>query len=541
MLTRQATSPIVATNPVSSTTDNNNHNTSSSTSNEQQQHVRKSTKESPRQRRTRLSQLQTRAGLETGRDVKSFFEERKAVRDDTGIAELAQTAAKTYMESVRELVTLSYSTSALSDECGKVFESYCLASPDIVDAIFVTAHFISQKLRILFGRDSTFWKKVVSTRPIIKSAKEMEELVVTLAPGAGMSPMTLCHQFMAVLDDLDLFYLASGSQEVQDAFAEHLTDLSVIFSLYAKGEPPHFYVDMKGWMTLSVPFFDATYTSDVAEEVYNSIMRRFHNGALYGADGIALDNQQFLAVSGCQRRGSKSPSATPMDNSQLNSTRRSGGGGGSINSNHFKSPSAQPLSPFPASPLDRQKVAYDLRNEMAGPDDQMQLEEGGGPTRMQSLAPAHIMKPSAISLVDRDEESASDFSPMASINGSPSRSHGSRSLGGGANHYPSQHGSPARYMTPIPILGNIELDTVTSRVVPTAMAGELDGIPEGMDLDAMCGALCVLVSIKVPNPLLPLEHRVGEFIRDLLVPIVGTKAKANSGNQRRQFEKSLNY
>ena len=536
LLARQATiSPINAAYPVSSTTDNN---TSSSAASREQRKPSKESSSKPR--RTRLSQQLSQgvraAGLETGRDIKAFFDERKAVRDDTGIAELAQTAAKTYMESVRELVTLSYSSSALSDECGKVFESYCLASPDIVDAIFVTAHFISQKLRILFGRDSTFWKKVVSTRPIIKSAKEMEELVVTLAPGAGMSPMTLCHQFMAVLDDLDLFYLASGSQEVQDAFAEHLTDLSVIFSLYAKGEPPHFYVDLKGWMTLSVPFFDATYTSDVAEDVYNSTMKRFHNGALYGADGIALDNQQFLAVSGSQRRGSKSPSATPMDNSQLNSTRRSGGGGGSINhTGNYKSPSTQPLSPFPATPLDRQRVAYDLRNEMAGPEDQIQFEEGGGPTRMQSLAPAHIMKPSAIALVNREEdESGSDFnSPVVSAYGSPARSHISRS--GGGNH----HGSPARYMTPIPILGNIELDTVTSRVVPSA-TGE-DGIPEGMDLDALCGALCVLVSIKVPNPLLPLEHRVGEFIRDLLVPIVGTKAKANSGNQRRQFEKSLNY
>eukprot|EP00744_Colponema_vietnamica_P005493 GILI01008046.1.p1 GENE.GILI01008046.1~~GILI01008046.1.p1 ORF type:complete len:738 (+),score=56.91 GILI01008046.1:102-2216(+) len=412
----------------------------------------------------------------SGRDMRTFFADRVTKREDTGATTLAQSASMTYYETAQRLVSSALEVTGIIEEATSVYDMYSAASPDVYDSRIITQSFLSTKFRVIFGKDSTFWRQIVNTRSMITSPLEFQELLVTLAPGAGLTPTALCQKMLSALDDVDLFYIATSSEAVQDAFARHLTDLSVIFSLFAKGEPPNFVVDLQRWMHLSAPFFDIYFTPDLSEQIYKDTVKRFRNaGAIVVTNTIGTSGRTDYALQ--WRR----PSAmTPIE-----------GIGGNNTSNYLIGlPPSTPSQPG-RTPSDIHSLTPMTPSLAQGVSSEKEKK------RMQSLAPSHVLVPSAISLVDND-------SPFHSRHGHPH----ANSFNSSVNHSTSMYNN-----------------NNNSSSNPSSMAPSVDFHDPGLDLDGLCNALCSVASIKMPNPLVPLEQRIDKFISELLVPIVGSKVK----------------
>ena len=486
----------------------------------------------------------------SGRDMRAVFAERTSKRDDVGATALAQSVAATYMETAHRLIGASIAPAGTLEEAARVYDAYCAASPDVFDSRIISQQFLVAKLRIIFGRDSTFWRQIVNSRSMVTSVAELQELAVTLAPGAGLSPAALCQKLLGALDDVDLFHIAAGSEAVQEVFASHLTDLSVIFSLYAKGEPPNFVVDLPRWMALCTPFLDSYFSPDLAEQFYLSTARRFRNAdakvvvASNGGGAGGWGRADYALQWGGSQRGrggsfargnspndgergrTSSPQSSSRNNNETPTTPRERGHtvqSASVSPSEGHLFAARPSSYSQGAkgtaassyltpnhglvglltPGGASGTPTPLLSSRHTPNSVGSGGGGGGGSssgapqrqKMHQMAPSHILTTSAISLVDAGDTKGLRATPLSTASDpTPSTAPLSRSDNG----------------APTTTVGGASATMTTDH---------------GLDLDGLCNALCAVVAVKMPNPLIPLEQRVDTFITNLLVPIVGSKVK----------------
>lgn len=222
-------------------------------------------------------------------------------------------AAVLYDDAVRDVATRAFYGAGTSTTATQVYEQFCEASGDIACASFILPSYMSSKLRTAFGVDSSFWKPVVSMR-ILTSARDVEDVITTLAPLARIPPQELCDRLLQALDDTDLFFASLSSAEVEDAYTACLPEIAVVFALYSSGDPTAPTVSYDTWKAMNAPLCDQTYTPVMADTIFETIARRLVNyklqqDAIEATNGGVVQAFQFLQTLVMPSSSSSTPSA----------------------------------------------------------------------------------------------------------------------------------------------------------------------------------------------------------------------------------------
>ena len=209
----------------------------------------------------------------TAFSIKTAWLERQKQRRICGDDERARQSHYALDLATKSIVSNAGSCGSIILEATRLYEHFLAAQPIIATTKIISTEYMTSKMRIVFGRDSSFWRPVTSNRPV-RSPKDMEELLYTLATAGGTAPLAVCEKLMASLDDVDWFYISLASQEVQDVMEQHIHDLSLIFALHAVGAPPSNFLNLDGWRELNSQWLDSQYSAVQVDEIYDAIMLR---------------------------------------------------------------------------------------------------------------------------------------------------------------------------------------------------------------------------------------------------------------------------
>jgi hypothetical protein len=157
----------------------------------------------------------------------------------------------------------------LAAEIARLFDVYAASQPSGMRTE-IGAEFMAAKCRTLFGRDSVFWRPVITARRTIPNVHEFEEAVASIAALAQLTTASLCRKMLAALTDVDLFFQSLVLPAVESAIAE-LTDVLVpVFELYARhGSGSRLTLSCDRWLDFNATWLDTAYTSAAAEEVFH--------------------------------------------------------------------------------------------------------------------------------------------------------------------------------------------------------------------------------------------------------------------------------
>jgi hypothetical protein len=175
--------------------------------------------------------------------------------------ELDQSAAAAVRDSFR-----GGETAALIDS---VFWHFVRAQPTVAPEF--ASDFVADKLKVLYGRDSVFWRGTLSKWRVIRSPVELEEIVSAVASIAFCSAAGLCHRFIAALSDTDIFMASLTLTELLSAFDDDIDDVVEAFDMHAVASPDGGGAVMllAGWVEFNTHWVDVCYSASLVENVFH--------------------------------------------------------------------------------------------------------------------------------------------------------------------------------------------------------------------------------------------------------------------------------
>ena len=215
--------------------------------------------------------------FESPPDVQTWQEYYHARSSEALTRERELFRAREYEECVSSVLQSARTQVCLKD-CTRLFEAFKAAHPYQVNEIRI--EFLSVKLQMTFGCDSTFWRSTLIKKKTIRTAAEMDEIIATVSMLANVTPTWLIERLTQSLTDLDMFYMSLVHPATKKTVAEVMNEIAIVFAQHAErpsdlDEDQSFpHLSLKGWLRVAGPWFDSAFDENIAEEIfYRAILK----------------------------------------------------------------------------------------------------------------------------------------------------------------------------------------------------------------------------------------------------------------------------
>jgi hypothetical protein len=180
---------------------------------------------------------------------------------------------------VSRAVSFSIRGGTLAAEVQRLHED--LVSSQQTSSRDLNSEFLAGKLRSVFGRDTTFWRPVLTARKVIRTPEDFEDMLAVIAALGQTTLHALRAELSRCFDDSDMFFQSLHSAAFQLTIEGLQKKMQSMFDLLVvDSRDGHLTAD--SWLKFCSPLVDHVFTFQHAEDI--------HRYAVSHIDGNHDDN-----------------------------------------------------------------------------------------------------------------------------------------------------------------------------------------------------------------------------------------------------------